>query len=325
MLHRVGGTILLPEVIILGGAGSQWAQPQFVHAPIVMSGNHDAFATVRVAVVDPSRKIERGLDCEIQFHRDDLIGSTSDRAQVYACQISSDFSPAQLAVGRARCGIDGAIDLRLFHHTTRGALTLIHSSGHVRGSAWNYQGTRELANVAYAYFTDLRRIRSEMDLQCIAMASRGRLAFQLDTSSGSAPDLVLDVYRASTRDRNALLDLWVPAHAVSTPHIWQHVRPPVVYEVAHPWIFRVGLEPGSVLDFDRGVATPDVSALRCFDYAVIGDCTTIAGLEAPFDEENTAQTFVVQDLAGTDVFEFWESNANTSLHEDPADTQAFKS
>ena len=144
------------------------------------------------------------------------------------------------------------------------------------------------------------------------------------TNLGSAPDLVLDVYRASTRDRKATLSLWLPAEAVSTPHLWQHVGPPVVYEVAHPWISRIGLQPGHVLDFAAGAATPDPSALRHFEYAVIGDCTTVEGLEAPFDEENTTNTFVVQDLAGSDVFTFWRSNANTPLHEDPTDTQGFR-
>jgi len=325
MLHRIGGTILLPEVIVVGSAGNQWAQPQFVYAPTVVFDDHDAVATVPVAVVDPSRSIQRGLDCEIQFRRDDLIASALDRSQVYRCQVRTDCSPAQLALGRARCRADGGIDLRLFHHTTRDALDMIHASAHVRGSAWNYQGTRELTNVAYAYFTSLRRIGSERDLQSIAMASCGRLALQLDTNPGPAPDLVLEVYRASTRDRKATLDLWVPAEAVSTPHIWQHVGPPVVYEVAHPWIFRVGLEPGRVLDFAGAVATPDVAALRRFDYAVIGDCTTIAGLEAPFDEEDTAHSFLVQDIAGSDVFTFWESNANTLLHKDPTHPQGFKS
>jgi hypothetical protein len=117
--------------------------------------------------------------------------------------------------------------------------------------------------------------------------------------------------------------MWVASDAISTPHIWQHTGPPVVYEIAHPWIFRVGLHPGAVLDFAHGAATPDPSALRRFQYAVIGDCTTIGGLMAPFDEEDTTHTFIVEDLSGTDVFEFWRNHANAALHDDPADPQQF--
>lgn len=324
MLHRPGGTILLPEALIVGGAGNQWAQPQFVYAPTLAFTDDDAFATIPVAVTDSRLRVARGLDCVVQFRRADLLASLSDRSQVYRCRVNTDYSPAQLAVGRARSRADGGIDLRLFHHTTSDALSMIHASGQVRGSTWNYQGTRELTNVAYAYFTSLRSIATEMDLRRIAMASDGKIMFQLDTTQGSAPDLVLDVYRASTRDRKATLSLWLAAEAISTPHIWQHIGPPVVYEVAHPWIFRVGLNPDRVLEFAAGVGTPGPSALRDFDYAVIGDCTTVGGLAAPFDEENTTYTFVVQDLAGSDVFTFWRNNANTPLHRDPTDAQMFK-
>ena len=40
-------------------------------------------------------------------------------------------------------------------------------------------------------------------------------------------------------------------------------------------------------------------SLKRFDYAVIGDSTTMVGLAAPFDEENTSETFVVEDLTET--------------------------
>ncbi len=325
MLHRAGGTILLPEVLIIGSDGSQWAQPHHVYAPTLILYDNDAAASIPVAVLDPERHRQDGLDCVVTFGRRDLVGSSVDGSQVYRCQVRTDRSPAELAVGRARVRSDGGVDLRLCHHTSRQALAAIHASRHLRGSAWNYQGTRELTNVAYAYFTSLRRIRSEQDLQSMAMSSRGQLALQLDTNVGRAPDLLVDVYRASTRDRTATLQLWVPAEVISTPHIWQHVGPPVVYEVAHPWIFRVGLQPAAVLSFTGGVAAPDVAALRRFDYAVIGDCTTLDGLQAPLDEEDTAHTFLVQDLAGSDVFTFWRAHANTTLHEDPSDRQGFAS
>jgi hypothetical protein len=326
MLHRVGGTILLPEVIVVGSAGTQWAQPQWVYAPILGFGDDedDALATIQVAVADPLRQQQDGLLCTVTLARRDLVLTAADGSQLYRCQVTTDHSPAQLAVGRARRHPDRGLEVRLFHHTSRDFLAAIQASGHLRGSAWNYQGTRKLANVAYAYFTSLRSIGTEDDLQSIAMASRGKLALRLDSNSGGlAPDLVLDVYRASTRDRKATLPLWVTCDAISTPHIWQHAGPPVVYEIAHPWIFRVGLHPGAVLDFAAGVAIPDPAVLRRFDYAVIGDCTAVSGLKAPFEEEDTTHTFAVQDLSGTDVFTFWRSHANSMLHRDPSDPQHF--
>lgn len=323
MLHRAGGTVLLPEAVIVGAATNQWAQPQFFYAPQLAFADEWSTATIFFAALDHTRRNHEGLECRLTFRQTERLAALPDRSEVYRCEIETEHSPAALAVGRARVRPDGGIDLRLHHHTARETLPLIHASRDVRASAWNYQGTRKLANVAYAYFTSLRRVETEADLQSIAMASDGRLGFQLDTNAGAHPDLVLDVLREATRNRKATLTLWVPSEAVSTPHIWKHSGRTVHYEVAHPWIYRVALQPGAALDFTGVRATPDRAKLRRFDYAVIGDCTTLAGLEAPFDEENTGETFVVQDLTDTDVFNFWRSNANTTLYAPPVDTQRF--
>jgi hypothetical protein len=322
MIHRSVGTILLPDVIVVG-KGEHWAQPLFVMPPTLAFLDGDAIVRVPLAVIDPTHRNPQGLDCRVEFSCRDLVASLPDRSQVYRCRIFTDQKPSELSIGRALLRPDGGVNLRVFHHTTDSALGSIRSSGHVRGSPWNYQGTRQLTNVAYAYFTSLPRISSEAELQRIAMASGGKLAFRLDTNHGPTPDLVLDVYRASTRDRQARLKLWVPAEVISTPHIWQHAGHAVYYEVVHPWTFRVGLNPGQNLEFAGAEATPDPASLRGFDYAVLGDCTNVAGLRAPFDEENTTQTFAIQDLAGADICTFWKANANTPLFADPTDTQSF--
>ena len=324
MLHRAGGTILLPEVVIFGGAGNQWVQPQFVHAPLLHFASDGSSATIWLAALDHSRQHQGGLECELTFRRSDRSAGLADRSEVYRCHVETAYSPAQLSVGHAHVRADGGIDVRLYHHTARETLRLIHDSRHVRGSSWNYQGTRELMNVSYAYFTSMRSVSTEADLQSIAMASSGRIGLRLDTNRSSDPDLLLDVYRASTRDRKATLALWVPGELISTPHIWQHAGLSIQYEVTHPWIYRVGLQPGAHLDFLGDRATPDPGSLKRFDYAVIGDTTTMVGLAAPFDEENTSETFVVEDLTETNLFDFWRDHSNAQLHTSPSATQAFR-
>ena len=205
------------------------------------------------------------------------------------------------------------------------ALALIQKSGYLLGSAWNLQGTRKLENVTYAYFTSVSQVSSEMDLQNMAMTSSRGIPLRLDTNSGHAPDLVLEVHRASTRDRNATLRLWMPVEAISTPHIWKHKDFSVFYEISHPWIHRIGLQPGQNLDFVGGTATPALGALRRFDYAILGDCSTISGLIAPYDEENTEETFQIQSLEGTNLFDFWAANENTDLYARPVDKQILRS
>jgi hypothetical protein len=312
-----------PELIIVGEKGDQWVQPQFFHAPLLALDDNDGMATIWIDALDRTRQAAGGLELIVTFRRADREAAVGDQSELYRCEIVTDHSPETLAVGKARQRADGGIDIRLYHHTTREALALIHQSGHVRGSAWNFQGTRKLANVAYAYFTSMRHITKEADLRSMAMASSGRIPLRLDTNAGDTPDLVLDVYRASTLDRRSTLQLWVPAEAISTPHVWRHTNHSVYYEITHPWIYRVGLEPGRQLDFAGGAATPATDALRRFDYAVLGDCSTVAGLEAPYDEENTAQTFLVQPLDETNLFNVWAENANIPMHAPPRDRQTF--
>jgi hypothetical protein len=324
MLHRAGGTILLPEIVVIGGAGNQWVQPQFVHAPLFSFADDGLGVKISLGALDHSRHHRGGLECELTFRRSDRCAALADRSEVYRCHVETAHSPAQLSVGRARVRADGGIDVCLYHHTAEETLRLIHESRHVRGSPWNYQGTRELTNVSYAYFTSIRSVSTEADLQSIAMASRGKIGLRLDTNRSSDPDLLLDVYRESTSDRRATLKLWVPGETISTPHIWQHAGLAVHYEVTRPWIYRVGLRPRAHLDFLDGCATPDPASLKRFDYAVIGDCNTTIGLEAPFDEENTSETFVVEDLTGTNLFDFWRDHANAQLHTSPSITPTFR-
>jgi hypothetical protein len=322
MLHRRGATVLLPEVIVLGGTDPVWVQPHFFYAPSLAFGDGDATASLRLGALDPNRA-KPGLDLSVTFAKSDKCGSFADSSETYRCVVESEYSPNELATGEARVRSDGGLDLQLYHHTASGTLPVIQDSQQVRGSEWNYQGTRKLENVHYAYFTSLRRIESEGDLRALAMASSGQLDFRLDTNHRAAPDLVIPVYRASTHDRDATLTLWVPAEAVSTPHVWQHIGPPVHYELAHPWIHRVGVPPGGHVAFADGRAIFDPNVLKRFDYAVIGDCTTVDGLRAPFDEEATTSTFHIQDLGGTDAFEFWYQHQNSSLHRLPDDPFRF--
>lgn len=325
LLHREGASVLLPELVIMGTDGDLWVQPQFFFAPLLQWHEDSGRATVWVGALDRTRQVGGGLDLTVTLGQTDRVAALDDRSEIYGCEISTEHSPATLAVGRARGRSDGGFDVALFHHTTEEALALIHESGHLQGSAWNFQGTRKLENVAYAYFTSMSQVTCEEDLQNMAMASIGGIPLQLDTNLGHIPDLFLKVYRASTRDRNATLKLWVPAEAISTPHIWKRRDRSIYYEIAHPWIHRIGLRPGRHLDFADGTATPASGALRRFGYAVLGDCSTLAGLVAPYDEENTAETFRVQSLEDTNLFDFWVENANTDLYVQPLDKQTFSS
>lgn len=318
LIHATTGTIFLPDVLFVDGDAPFWLQPQWVYPPQLHMPMDIAVFGVAVANVHGD-----DLIVEITFNGSGLLTSHDDHSQVYECTIAGPRDLKRYQAGRAVGRHDGGIDLRLHHITNKASKKLIKTSGEIWGSPWNFQGTKELANCSYAYFTSLKKIQDEYDLRRIAMATSGWLPMVLDQSTGQQPDHVIKVYRESTENRTAPIPVWVPAEHVASSHVWKHTTHMVEYEMNAPWIFRIGLRPGGsyYLSGDRAAkAQPD---LKRFDYLVIGDCTTIEGLEAPFDEENTSQTFHMADLDGATVFDYWRQNANQALWQAPSETQQF--
>jgi hypothetical protein len=84
------------------------------------------------------------------------------------------------------------------------------------------------------------------------------------------------------------------------------------YEVVGPEIYRVGVHPGVALAYGNGIATGDEASMKRFDYLVVGDASSIDGLAAPYDEEDTDQVVHLEKLnAGLDLFEFWLEHQNS--------------
>lgn len=318
LLHREGASVLLPEVLVIEDGDLHWVQPQFFNACVIVFGD-DPTGTIGLSAAD---RHGRDLAITARFQRSDRIGGDQDRSEVYRCSLESDYPIEDLTTGRALVRTDGGIDLLAHHHTTAASLDAILASGEVWGSPWNYQGVRKLTNVAYAYFTSLPKMESEEDLRLVAMASNGKAGVQLDDPK--APPVVFDVYRESTTNREATLPLWIPAEIVSAPHVWLHRGGSVYYEIAHPWIHRVGLLPGATLPFKGDRAVPVEADLRRFDYAVLGDCSTPEGAGAPFDEEETTETFAIADLGSADLFDYWWQHQNQVLYTPPSDTIGFE-
>jgi hypothetical protein len=54
-----------------------------------------------------------------------------------------------------------------------------------------------------------------------------------------------------------------------------------------------------------------------FDYVVVGDATTVEGLAAPYDEEDTRFLLKIErPPAGTNMLEFWFEHGNQDLYSD---------
>lgn len=320
LIHARGRSLLMPDHVVIQETGTYWLQPQWFYPSMLML-DEPGYSSLHIAIAN---RLSRDVIIRVEIRGDDLVASLPDRSHVYRCTVYGPQNLALYKAGRCRVRPDTGIDLRLYHHTAKATKPLIVASSHIKDSAWNFQGTKRLANCQYAYFTSLDRIVTEEDLQRIAMSGAGRLLLRLDQSpSWAAPDLVLEVYREQTENRAGRLGLWVPAEDVSPSHIFEHHTGVIEYEVAHPWIYRVGLEPHATYDFVGDRATSDQNGLNRFDYIVIGDCTTEAGLAAPYDEEITGETFEIENLGTSTVFEFWRDHSNQPLWRGDLDTQEF--
>lgn len=307
LIHAHGFSLILPELLAADIGGWRWFQPKFFTGCLLSFLDGCSLACLWIDLSEEPPRLQ------IEFSSGQLIRKFDDGSQLYRCFISGASNLAALATGTCTIGDNNELWLDLFHHTTAGAREAIIASRHFRGSPWNVQGTKKLENVSYAYFTSLPVIRNEEDLRRIAMASDERIAL-MPTNGRSGKDVVvIRVYRESTLNRQATLNVSVPASVVASQNVYRHAPhgAAVYFELCHTEIFRVGLIPGRTLPFCGGRLEPVVNDLKTFDYVVLGDADTKDGLRAPYDEENTQALFVVERCLEESIFEYWKRHGNT--------------
>lgn len=312
--HAAFGSMLLPELIFAKTGGWRFYQPSFFRPPIlgfnVEPGLHVSRFNVDVGSpreTDPTRLI-------VEIRSDGLIRRYDDGAKLYRCILEGPSRLLRYSAGRCSPRADDDFDIFLSHITNPAAFAEIRGSGELRSSRWNLQGTRELANVAYTYLTSLPSIRSEEDLRRIAMSSDGLIRFQTTSRRSREATLELTVYRESTTGRTARLPTTVATNLLAPPHLLIHrpLNDQAYYEVVGPEVYRVGVQPGAALAYARGIATVDPALLKRFEFVVIGDASTLDGLSAPYDEEETREVVHIEKLnAGVDLFDFWQANQNS--------------
>lgn len=322
LLHGHGYSLIVPDQLYLEHNGLRWIQPlAFGPNMLVKLDETEVMCNLNVDVSCRHR-------LEVRIFNRDHVADLPDGSQLFRCRIKGVADLPSFATGDARWGFDGRPYLRLFHHTTACTVPLIIKSGHFRTGAWNIQGSsKQLKNVAYAYFTPLDAIRTDGDLKRIGMSMGGTIALRRDGFTPPpllVPDnletfkndiLQLPVYKCDPAKREAHIELWIDAALLAPQHVYRHDEGcAVYYELPHPFIHRVGTEPGQPLVFDPHRRIHDQKGLKRFDYAVVGDCTSLAGLAAPYDEEDTTHLLKVERIpAGTTMLDFWVDRGNEDL------------
>lgn len=242
------------------------------------------------------------------------IDNFQDNSNLFKCRITGPKNLLEYTTGKGKV-IDGKPYINLYHHTTENVKSLIEKSSNYIGSVWNYQGTKELKSLCFAYFTSLDKIIQEQDLVQIAMANEGEIFLIKDVTREI---IKLEVYREKTLNRKATLCQLIDTTILMSNPILMHTQDDlsyVYYERSNPFVYRVGLEPKMTLPFSDGIIkrTKDV---HIADHIILGDATTELGLIAIFDEENTKQVFKIEPFYGTktNILKFWFDNNNNDLY-----------
>lgn len=312
--HSEGASYLLPDVLIAVD-GLRFFLPSFFSAPRILfnveEGKHIANFDLDVGsprAIDLARLL-------VKVRPEDRILNYEDGALLYRCSFNGPRSLPRFASGLCHPTSNGDFSLRVFHHTTAANAANIRKSSELWSSPWNLAGTRKLANVAYGYFTNLPQIKSEGDLHLVAMSSNETIHLQTTSDRLVEETLALRVYRGNTQDRTVAIGLDVPCGIIAPAHLYFHPMTrtnPTYYEVIHPEIVRVGVNPSTNLQIIGTGIGVQKAELKRFDYVVRGDASTVEGLAAPYDEEETQQITHLEKLdSATDFFKFWLEHQNS--------------
>lgn len=313
----------MPDALFLGGAAEKWFQP-LAFGPNLL-GKIESHVQCQLSV-----DISCGHRLNVKFDSRDFGATLADGSELYRCRFHGPADLAEYATGDSILVPGRAPFLRLYHHTSRDAKEKIEQSKEFWGSKWNIQGThKKLKNVAYVYFTALDRVTQSDDLTMIAMASDGKLTFAIDSfeipkalmpgweDRHKEQILVLPVYRASTKNRTETLEFDIESSLLAPQHVLRHspLFDDVWYEIATPFVHRIGIEPSGTLKFSSNRIDYETVQTKRFEYVVVGDATSVEGLAAPYDEEDTRFLLKIErPPAGTNMLAFWFLHGNDELY-----------
>lgn len=309
LVHNIGYSVVFPDQVYFKARGAlYWIQPLY------FSGNHIA-KFVDSGFCDLGIDASHGISLDIRFNNKDALSWLDDGSILYKCKIKGPKLLYQYRTGNAKIN-NGTPYIELYHHTSRDAKNNIEKGHEYWSSNWNIQGSKKSKNISYLYLTSLPKISNVDDLTQIAMSSQGKLAFRVDSNFTSIPDLIIDVYRESTINRTNTLSHWVNTTYLAPQPCYRHLPPSGFgyHAIVSPFIQRVGVEFGTTILIENNYLKPKHP--KKLGYTIIGEASTINGLAAPYDEENTDGKLMIEYIRNPEeIIQFWMRNANTNQYE----------
>lgn len=321
LVHGHGYSVVVPDILFWGD-GSRWIQPlAFGPNAIAKFNDDDIRCRFNVDVSCGNRLI-------VSFTKQDFVQHLFDGSELYRCSFQGPENLVDFVTGVSQFEFGTPPLIELYHHTKPETKEKILASGEFWASQWNIQGTkRKVTNVGYVYFTSLESVKFDEDLTTIAMASNGYIDMLVD---GFQPPqdiskrelqkrysnvrlLHLPVYRGSTKDRSAVLIHLVDCSCLAPQHVWRHDSlEGVWYEICNPFTHRIGLQPDRRLPIIGSAIRSGSFSQKQFDYLIVGDATTVTGLAAPYNEEETSHIWKIERIAeGSTMLDFWMEHGNT--------------
>lgn len=274
------GRHVIPQFLFIGDLA--W-RPTMLPVAIVY-GDEGQFYYARISF---DVEINRPTTTYIIFTQHRRLLEYPDGSALYECLISDvDALPQSAAI------VHEEFRLRLFHHTSAECLPLIKNSEHLRASKWNYQGTAELSDRHFIYFTDVPRLENAADLMRVAMTDGGfQIGMQYDD-----PNLPPEHIMVPVRDRGQMserIDCLVEPWLLESPPMLFH-DPSLrgegfarYWEFCHPNIFRIPVKPGTVCTLSESgiVDASCVAGWLDTKRMVAGSAFELGGVRTVFDEE----------------------------------------
>jgi hypothetical protein len=316
LVHMNDRSFVLPDILLVTGKKRGFYSPQFFHPNLISWFGGDGSADYCRIYVEVLGQV----DLEIVFFRTKVVKHCSDGSFIYKCRFKSvDAKVLPPPQGEWRKRGD-QFELALYHHTTKVGAKGIRDSGELWSSPWNIQGTQELVNIAYGYFTSIPKMEYPWDLQEVAMAENGQALFLPTNAPNDALFAVtLDVYKRSPVEIEVPLLFWVDVETISPSHLWLHIptNDATYYEIVLPKVFRVGVAPGQPIRIKGRRLEITPKECRNFEYIIVGDADTYAGLISPYHEEETLQLAKIDEIPdGLEIIGRWWEKQNTFVYED---------
>ena len=310
LAHNTNYSVVIPDQVYLKfGEKLLWIQPLFFSGNVISKSDDNIECSIRI-------DISHGYHLYIKFSSSDIKSKLNDGSMFYHCRIKGPKSLYKYATGDAVI-INEYPYIKLFHHTSFKAKINIIETNEFWSSDWNIQGTKRLTNISYLYLTALPKILYNSDLLEIAMSSNGEIQLRLDKNISRNPDVILNVYRESTRNRNKSLSYLVDTSLLSTQPSYRHevsVGESGYHEVVCPFIHRLGIDHEATVKIKEGKLIAEEA--KNLGYAVVGKSNSISGLKAPYDEELTYEKLKIHFIPDeTEILNFWMSNSNSRLYE----------